>query len=394
MSKVLYVYERNCPTISIMENAAERNQDDSITKRFMKASDVTTKDIDWCDVFVLTRTMDPYSVFLAKRAKESGCFVMSMYDDDLGSMPKSYPMPFYRKNCVRNALGLSEIVATCSPYIQEKYRDLTGGKRAVCVDSVVRPEEIKMIPELKTAKEGETVKIIYAANPTHIDFFNHFILPIMPKLAQRYAGKISMTFMGVKPELSQFKEKIDIEYWNTMPLDEYRQKVQDGNYDIGLSPLISNEFTKCKYFNKFIEYAMAGIVGLYSNTIPYTYVVEDGENGFLVDDDPEEWYHCLCRVIDDALLRNRCIRNAQHLLLTRFSPDGAGTKETCGIPEMIQYNAPRTPCRSIQLQRLLYLCMPVYDRIYQTIFYLSQIGVSGVWNKVKTHIRSNKAYSK
>ena len=203
-----------------------------------------------------------------------------------------------------------------------------------------------------------------------------------------------MTFMGVKPELSQFEDQIDIVYWSTMPLEEYRQRVQDGNYDIGLSPLISDEFTKCKYFNKFIEYSMAGIVGLYSNTIPYTYVVEDGENGFLVNDDPEDWYACLCRVIDDALLRNRCIRQAQQMLLTRFSPERNREAEKEQVSEFLYYDAPRSPCRSLQPQKLLSHCIPIMDKIYQTVFYLRHTGFSGFMERAKRYLRNKSAYSK
>ena len=327
MINILYVYERIIPTVSIMRNAAEKNVDPlgNVT-RFKQITEVTSADIDWCDCFQMIRPADPYTVFLARRAKEAGCIVSSMFDDDLLNPPASRPTPKWRIRSAKNALAVSELLTTPSPHIAAKYRDLVGGKRAFCSDSIVNPAEIKIIPELTDAQPDKIVKLIYAANPGHTVFFNHFILPIMPQLAKRYAGRISMTFMGVKPELSAYKDRIDIEYFDTMPLEEYRQKAQEGNYDIGLSPLTTDEFAKCKYFNKFLEYTMAGIMGVYSNTEPYTYVVKDGENGFLVNDDPEDWYEALCRVIDDALLRNRCVRAAQQLLRSDFTAEAVAEK--------------------------------------------------------------------
>ena len=396
MSKILYIYERNIPTVAIMRNAEERRED--ITPedfRFKQLTEVTREDIDWCDILEMIRPSDPYSVYLAKCARESGAFVISMFDDDLYNPPKSRPTPKWRINSVKNALAVSNLLSTCSPHIREKYRHMTADKRAFSSDSVVNPSEIKMIPEWNgTPDPKEKVKLIYAANAGHVVFFNHFLMPIMPKLCQRYAGKIAMTFMGVHPELAQFEPQIDIEYFNSMPLAEYRQKIQDGGYDIGLSPLISDEFTKCKYFNKFIEYSMAGIVGLYSNTEPYTYVVKDGENGFLVNDDPESWYECLCRVIDDALLRNRCVRNAQQLLIDQFSEEQISVSKNKEIPELLQYTVQRTPCRSLSLARALYRIIPVADRIYQVFFYLRTIGVSGLVEKLKIHFREKDAFSK
>ena len=394
MSKILSIYERNIPTVAIMRNAAEQNKDVSVTeKRFKQITEVTQADIDWCDVLEMIRPSDPYSVFLAKRAKESGCFVIAFYDDDLYAPPKSRPTPKWRIKCVKKALGISNMLATCSPHIREKYRNFTADKRAECSDSIVNPSEIKVIPELLEAPQEQKVKLIYAANAGHTVFFNHFILPIMPKLAERYAGKISMTFMGVQPELSAYESQIDIEKLSSMPLEEYRRKIQDGNYDIGLSPLITDEFTKCKYFNKFIEYTMAGIVGMYSNTEPYTYVVKDGENGFLVNDDPEDWYEALCKVIDDALLRNRCVRSAQKLLLDRFTEEAIAKTTEKTIPELTAYDAPRTPCKRLFPQRQLYRFIPIADKIYQVFFYLRHSGISGLIHKAKIHFREKDAFS-
>ena len=222
MSKVLYTYERNIPTVSIMRNEEEKNAHlNNREFRFVQVAQVTQEDIDWCDVFDMIRPSDPYSVFLAKRAKEAGCFVIAFFDDDLYNPPKSRPTPSWRITSVKNALAVSNLLSTCSPHIREKYRDLTADKRAFSSDSIVNPAEIKMIPALeKQPASTDKVKLIYAANAGHVTFFNHFIMPIMPKLAERYAGKISMTFMGVNPDLSQYESLIDVEYMSSMPLAE------------------------------------------------------------------------------------------------------------------------------------------------------------------------------
>ncbi len=393
---ILSIYEMNIPTVAIMRNASQRQKDpQGHVNHFKQLNEVTREDIDWCDILEMIRPNDPYSVFLAKRAREAGCFIMSMYDDDLYALPKSMPNPYWRVSSVRKALGLSHILTTCSPHIREKYQDFTADKRAHCSDSVVEASEIKMIPEL-TEDPGpeQKVKLVYAANASHVGFFNHFILPIMPKLCQRYAGRISMTFMGVKPELSRFAKQVEISYLNSMPLAEYRQTIQDGDFDIGLSPLTADNFTRCKYFNKFIEYSMAGIVGMYSNTEPYTYVVKHNENGFLVNDDPEDWYKALCTAIDNAFLRNRCVRNAQQLLLDTFNAEVQMERCKDAIPELTSWDAERKPCRSLQPQRTLNRLVPVADNLYKVFFYLKRTGILGLIRQVKTHFREKGALSR
>ena len=138
---------------------------------------------------------------------------------------------------------------------------------------------------------------------------------------------------------------------------------------------------------------MAGIVGMYSNTEPYTYVVEDGVNGFLVNADPEDWYEALCKAIDDALLRNTCVRNAQKLLVENFTAEKVAESQEKGIPELRSYTAERRPCKTIGFQRFLYRFIPILDKIYQVFFYLKNSGVSGLINKLKTHFREKKAIS-
>lgn len=385
MSKLLYAYEKDMPTVSMIRDFVHQYAEClGSENRFLQLKQITQADLDWCDVVYFIRPNDPYSVHLAKCAREAGCFVISYYDDDLYALPDSLANPPWRKKSVLRMLRESNMLDSSSPHICRKYSGLTLEKRAVQEDTIVAAKEIKLIDLLDMAAEqDQKVKLIYAANPGHVSFFNQFIMPIMPQLCERYASKISMTFMGVRPELSEYESKIDIIYHGSMPLAEYRQKIKDGNYDIGLSPMTTNEFTKCKYFNKFIEYTMAGIVGMYSNTEPYTYVVENEKNGFLVNDAPQDWYACLCKAIDDALLRNRCVRAAQELLMTEFTPERLLEKKKKMIPELVSWQGRRKPCRSIVGYSLQYRWIRLLDKAYLLFFYLRQGGLAAVLKKIR-----------
>ena len=66
---------------------------------------------------------------------------------------------------------------------------------------------------------------------------------------REFGDKISFTFVGVRPNM----DDIECEYVSGMPLMEYRKFMREQNFDIGLAPLYENDFSKCKYFNKFIE---------------------------------------------------------------------------------------------------------------------------------------------
>lgn len=395
MSKVLYVYEKDMPTVTLMRE--ELRSSEGFTLREKRLAAVTREDVDWCDVLWQMRPNAPYSATLAKLAHNAGCFVISFYDDDLYDLPEDHPNASWRRNSVLKTLKYTDAVMTSSPYIGQKYAKYTeNGKRYFMKHMAVNCKDVKQIAACpENSEDQEPVKLIYAGNAAHVGVFNQFILPIMPKLAQRYAGKISMTFMGVRPDLSDYESVMDIQYMNSMPLNEYRQKIKDGNYHIGLSPLVTTEFTKCKYFNKFMEYSIAGIVGMYSNTEPYTFIVQDGVNGFLVDNDPQAWFESLCRVIDDAQLRNRCICQAQRQLLEEFNPEKLTQMREKELPELREYHAKRTPCAGMKLQKMIYrfLCRPI-DKVYLALFYLRKQGILGFIQKFKTHMRERNAYLK
>lgn len=393
MSRQLFVYEKDMPTVAMIRAAEmERARTLGTQPRFVRLADVTGEDLNWCDVLVQIRPHAPYCAYVAKKAQQAGRFVMAYYDDDIYDLPKSLPNPVWRKNSVLRTLRNSHIISSSSRHICEKYRKYTMQNRSFAGDTVVAAEEIKRIAPMEGAANGEKVKLIYAAGPGHVAFFNRFILPVMPQLCQRYAGKISMTFMGVHPDLEQFSSAIDIVYFPTMGLEEYRKKISDGNYDIGLSPLISDEFTKCKYFNKFVEYTMAGIVGVYSKTEPYTYVVKDGENGFLVKDDPQDWYESLCQVIDNAQLRNRCVCTAQDLLEKEFSQESLLERERTEVPENLNHCAAGKIAGSLALRSAIYQMLIKIERVYLVWFYLNREGLRSVFNKIRNY-HKEKAYS-
>ena len=393
MKKLLYTYERDMPTVNIMyDSAMTQATDNDMEIRFKQILEVSKADILWCDVVVLIRPNDPYSVHLARCAQKSGCFVIAFFDDDLYELPSSMPNPIWRKNSILKVMAYSNTVGSSSPHISNKYRNYTLEKRCYTADTMVDPSEIKFITE--EPQEEYLVKLVYAANAGHVAFFNQFIMPAMPRLCERYAGRISMTFFGVRPDLSKFESSIDICYHSSMPLEEYRRMIKEGDYDIGLSPLTTTEFTKCKYFNKFIEYTMAGIVGVYSKTEPYTYVVEHGINGLLAADDIEEWYRVLCQAIDDSALRNRCIKNAQQLLLNEFNYEKVQEKEEKQVPERYCHSSPHYDCGSLTIAKPYYYLIRMLDRAFLALFYLRRTGISGFVTKTKIHFRERKAYQR
>jgi glycosyltransferase involved in cell wall biosynthesis len=74
------------------------------------------------------------------------------------------------------------------------------------------------------------------------------------------------------------------------------------DFDIGLAPLVVNDFAKSKSNIKVLEYAARGIPSVATDCEVYRSFIRHGENGFLVKRD-HEWLHYLSILAADDSLR-------------------------------------------------------------------------------------------
>ena len=121
--------------------------------------------------------------------------------------------------------------------------------------------------------------------------------------------------MGAHPE---FVDKLGLKHLPYQDgYDAYTAYMAKCNWDIGLAPMPLSEFHRCKYFNKYIEYASFGIAGIYTNCEPYIYGIRDHENGLLVNNTTEEWVNAISELIENEKLRKQisktCLREANEI---------------------------------------------------------------------------------
>ena len=389
MSNVLYLYERMMPTVALTRNAVyDMFNGTAVHCRFIQLVYVTTRDLDEADVLVLIRPQNILSVCIAIKAQKAGKFVIVSLDDDLLNLPETMPSVPWRCRSLVNSLKNADMVLSSSPHICEKYRKYTKKKRSAYLNTPVAQDELLMVPRQEIDKFP--VKLVYAAGVNHNALFDQYIRPSIQKLDEKYGDKISLTFVGTSPDLSQLRTKMKINYQRGMPLEEYRAYMRAQKFDIGLAPIHDDLFSKCKYFNKYIEYTLVGTAGIYSNCEPYTFVIKDGVNGFLADNTVESWCETICRVIDNAYLRSACIAEARAHLSREFNSDAIKVKLLTDVPELIRPPVSKNSCGSILVARIAYRLLRVADVIYLTFFYLRRKGLSEVFARVQMHLSNDR----
>ena len=387
MSRALVVYERDMPTVRGLIDPLTHlaANDEGLSVASSLVTELTPEMIDACDVLILVRPCDVLSAAAARRAHLAGRTVVSFFDDDLLAHKPEAP---WRLSAMRRTLADSDVILSSSRRICEKYKDLTYGKRTSVIDMMVSPDQIH--PRVKKP-DNAPVKFVYAANPGHVRYFDEFIRPVFGEFAERFGKKVSFTFVGVRPELPEFEDLMDLRFVKGMPLQEYRDFMASEHFDVGIAPMEDTEFTRCKYFNKYIEYSMVGVMGIYSDIIPYTYVVRDHENGLLAANTREGWLNTLTEAASDPDLADRMVESAQKDLRTRFTEENSFARMCSDIPEILSPAGTQKSCGSISSAKVKYRLLRVLDWSYLSVYYIKNGGFA---QKLKIHFRERGAYSK
>ncbi len=385
MSKVLFIYEKEIATISLTIEMFSRKivKELGMDVSFKRNSEVKTKDINENDVFYFIRCNDYLSYKIAKKIKKSNGFIIAFCDDDLLNLPKDIPSIPSRRRYLKKIFKLSDVLLSSGRHFLNKYRNLIPNSRDVAINTVIDPSSFK------EKKDNDVLKILYAGSVTHLPMFNKLVKPSLIQIIEKYGKEISITFIGVHPELKEYEHLTSITYQASLSLEKYREYVNDNNFDIGLAPLYNDEFSKCKYFNKYLEYTLSGTVGLYSNVEPYVFVIKDGINGYLANDD--DWTSKLEHIIKHKDELKMCLNNAREDVKDNFNEKVIFTRLIEDIPELVNCNRPRKAIHLNRLNIIAYYIHSIFDTIFITCCYLFHGGIKGLMRHVKTHIKEKKS---
>ena len=154
---------------------------------------------------------------------------------------------------------------------------------------------------------------------------------LMAVLDARWGQALFNTPMGRSIKL--FMDKLSgvrYEFHPNVPLDEHPQKVCDLKLDVGIAPLVDDQFNRHKSCIKYYEYAMSGAVTLASHVVPYS-----AEVPITAKNNRESWKRRLEEVLQadraklyreqrDWVLTHRNIEKNVELWERVFTGDDAG----------------------------------------------------------------------
>ena len=309
---ILLTYQEMIPSVLLCGHAqlqwlAEHNR---IEYKHTRVFSVTAELLAWSDVIITVRGALEIDLFLAKLAKRAGKKLVYILDDDLLNVPGHIvSAPFYNRRKTRKLI--CEIMRICdcfaSPSLKliEKY-----GERFK--ETAFIEEPALYSGELDKKAAGK-ISICFAGSLDRTKDLEALIDDVIRRLIIKYGDTITITFFGARPAIV---DECGLRYLDyEKEYSEYMAMTSRQGFDIGLAPMIPTEFSSCKHYNKYIEYASYGIVGIYSNVLPYTRVVRNRDNGMLCENNVDSWYKAISALIDDPDLldkmKHQCKKEAE-----------------------------------------------------------------------------------
>ena len=234
--------------------------------------------------------------------------------DDL--MDVDEDSPFKPEHDVTNAsevlrvvISIADLVTTTTPYLEKRLRKLNKN-----VTVLPNYPDLRRWDLPKSKNTSDTIRIGWAGSITHLKDLELIVNPL--KRICKEFPQVRLLFIGESRIASRF-EGLPVEYIPGVPFEVWPAKLHSLRLDIGLAPLLDNEFNRCKSRIKFYEYAIAEIPGIYSPTV-YQERGFDGEFGMIAENE-DQWYQSIKNYILFPELRQDVIRAAYAYVTRRCS---------------------------------------------------------------------------
>ena len=229
------------------------------------------------------------------------------YDDAIFhnyDMSSNKLISFFLKNKIANVMKNSHCVIAGNKYLAQKAKE-SGARKIVLLPTVID------IDRYKTKERFSNLPIVigWIGSPTTFKYIKKFE-PIFLKLKKMF--DVELHIVGAKEEKACAKEIKFIEWSEANEVDLITK------FDIGVMPLENTpwELGKCSY--KLIQYMGCGIPVVASAVGMNNDVVQDGKNGFLVNDD-NQWIQRLCDLIIDKEMRISLGNFGRSMVIEKFN---------------------------------------------------------------------------
>lgn len=316
--------------------------------RIRTSSEASPHDLTWCDVVFAIRPANAAMAALVSEAKRIERIVMCHWDDDLLSIPRAsssyayFARPGVRRLTLATLLQADVVLSSSYILIQHLQTLLARNGKAHTPALVLPVPALDINPTpfhtTKRAVGGRQCTVGYAGSVDQTEVLQTLIAPAL-ELLWRDGQEIHLQLIGpsliVSPRWQKFVSNLPVtaDYASWLAV---RNSLQ---WDAALAPLPAGHFYRCKFINKYVEFAAAGIPCLFSDVEPFNTIVLDLQNGFLVKNQISSWAAAL-RLVQNSKVSAQIAMTAQSQVASTNNIDEVSRKVELLLAPWLNYRAP------------------------------------------------------
>lgn len=258
------------------------------------------KDLDWADVVVFCRNQEPVYAHWLEICNARGLPFIYDLDDNFFLIPEDYDFKTgfnsEQIDMVRQYLCDASLVRVYSERMVHVVKPWNTSVQLV--DSTLDWELIQA-----PSRDSQRVRLVYATSRVN-DRLAALFMPALRRFLREYSDQVEMHFWGYNPpEMRSFSNV----FFKPLILNynRYLREFSRTGFDIGLAPLLDDEFHNSKANTKFREYGASQVAGVYSNAELFRNCVKSQRTGLLVENTEESWYQALKQLVENPTLRRQ-----------------------------------------------------------------------------------------
>lgn len=198
-----------------------------------------------------------------------------------------------RHDLFKKALGAVDLVTVTTEQLAKAYSPYC--KNIINIHNYINPD---VMPTNEKKNQDSRTVICYQGGDSHYaDIMS--VMPVLQKIKKQYKNTIHFKFFG--SDFKKLYKSIDAEHvpWDN---DDFYRTFSKHKIDIGIIPLINNQFNTRKSNIKWLEYSYYKIPSVVANMSPYKQHIDQLRTGYLYST-PEQMFLLLRDLIDDPIQR-------------------------------------------------------------------------------------------
>lgn len=260
-------------------------------------------------IFICREAFLTGTTFFERKLSSAGVPVIYDFDDaiwhfDVSEANKKFG---WLKNPEKTSkiIGMSNLIFAGNQYLADYASQYN--KNVTIIPTTIDLNDYQQVP----FKNPDVVCIGWSGSITTIRHFE-MAVPFLKIIKAKYGDKIKIKVIG---DASYRNDELSI---TGIAWKKETELAELSEIDIGIMPLPDDEWAKGKCGLKGLQYMALGMATIMSPVGVNSEIIQDGENGMLASE-VDEWVEKISRLIDDAVLREKCALNGRKTVEEKYS---------------------------------------------------------------------------